>query len=57
MIVTFDEKKYGALLAATRPGVITDDAGDRLTAEVNRLVSKGIKLSKTMNTATTRCTR
>lgn len=44
MIVSVDDNKYAALLAATRPGVITDDAElERLTEEVNRLVTKGIK--------------
>ena len=44
MIANVDEHKYGSLLAATRPRIITDDAElDRLTAEVNRLVTKGIK--------------
>ena len=44
MIVNVDEYKYGTLLATTRPGVITNDAElERLTEEVNRLVTKGIK--------------
>ena len=44
MIAKLDESKYGNLLAATLPGVITDNAElERLTEEVNRLVSKGIK--------------
>ncbi|MGH9846617.1 MAG: hypothetical protein ACREEM_48580 [Blastocatellia bacterium] len=44
MIVNVDENKYGALLAAICPGLITNDAElDRLTEEVNRLVTKGIK--------------
>jgi hypothetical protein len=44
MIAKVDEHKYGALLAATRPRVITDDGElERLTEEVNRLVTKGIK--------------
>jgi hypothetical protein len=44
MIVSVDDDKYAALLSATRPGVITDDAElERLTEEVNRLVTKGIK--------------
>jgi hypothetical protein len=44
MIANVDEHKYGNLLAATRPGVITDDSElERLTGEVNRLVTKGIK--------------
>ena len=44
MIANVDEHKYGNLLAATRPRVITDDAElERLTEEVNRLVTKGIK--------------
>lgn len=44
MIANVDEQKYGALLAATLPGVISDDVElERLTEEVNRLVTKGIK--------------
>lgn len=44
MIANVDEHKYGNLLAATRPRVITDDSElERLTGEVNRLVTKGIK--------------
>ena len=44
MIASVDDNKYAALLAATRPAVITDDAElERLTEEVNRLVTKGIK--------------
>jgi hypothetical protein len=44
MIANVDEYKYGALLAAARPAVITDDKElERLTEEVNRLVTKGIK--------------
>lgn len=44
MIANVDEHKYGSLLAATRPRIITDDAElARLTEEVNRLVTKGIK--------------
>ena len=44
MIANVDEYKYGALLAATRPSVIGDDAElERLTEEVNVLVTKGIK--------------
>ena len=44
MIAKIDESKYGTLLAATLPGVIADDAElERLTEEVNRLVTKGIK--------------
>lgn len=44
MIAKLDESRYGNLLAATLPGVITDDAElERLTKEVNRLVSQGIK--------------
>lgn len=44
MIATANEEKYGALLAAVRPAVITDEAElERLTEEVNRLVTKGIK--------------
>jgi hypothetical protein len=46
MIANVDEYKYGALLAATRPAVIADAAElERLTEEVNRLVTKGIKES------------
>lgn len=38
------EDRYATLLAAARPSVITDDAElERLTEEVNRLVTKGIK--------------
>lgn len=44
MIAKLDESKYGTLLAATRPGVITDDDElERLTEEVKRLMTKGIK--------------
>lgn len=44
MIAKIDESKYGTLLVATLPGVITDDDElARLTEQVNRLVSKGIK--------------
>jgi hypothetical protein len=44
MNANVDEFKYGALLAASRPAVITDDKElERLTEEVNRLVTKGIK--------------
>ena len=44
MIVNVDETKYGSLLARARPGVIYDDSElERLTEEVNRLVTKGIK--------------
>lgn len=44
MIASVDDVKYANLLAATRPGIITNDAElERLTAEVNRLVTKGIK--------------
>jgi len=44
MIANVDEYKYGALLAAARPAVITDDQElERLTEEVNRLMTKGIK--------------
>jgi hypothetical protein len=43
MIANVDEYKYGALLAVARPGVITDDRElERLTEEVNRLMTKGI---------------
>lgn len=46
MTANVDDDKYAASLAATRPGVITDDAElERLTEEVNRLVTKGIKKS------------
>jgi hypothetical protein len=44
MIANVDEYKYGALLAAARPAVITDNKElERLTEEVNRLMTKGIK--------------
>ena len=44
MIANVDEHKYGALLAAARPAVISNDAElERLTEEVNCLVTKGIK--------------
>jgi len=44
MIASVDDIKYANLLAETRPGIITNDAElERLTAEVNRLVTKGIK--------------
>jgi hypothetical protein len=44
MIGTVDNEKYGALLAAIRPAVITDEVElERLTEEVNRLVTRGIK--------------
>ncbi len=44
MIVNVDEKKYGQLLMQTLPSVISNDAElERLTAEVDRLISKGIK--------------
>ena len=44
MIVNVDDYKYAALLGATRPGVITNEAElERLTEEVNRLVTRGIK--------------
>lgn len=43
MIANVDQYKYGALLAATRPAVITNDTElERLTDEVNRLMTKGI---------------
>ena len=43
-IIANAEDRYAALLAAVRPGVITDDAElERLTEEVNRLVTKGIR--------------
>lgn len=44
MIANVDELKYGELLAVTRPRIVTNDAElERLTGEVNRLVTKGIK--------------
>lgn len=44
MIANVDEYKYAALLAAARPAVISDDAElERLTEEVNRLMTRGIK--------------
>lgn len=44
MIANVDDYKYGALLAAARPAVVTDDKElERLTDEVNRLITKGIK--------------
>lgn len=44
MLANVDDYKYEALLAATRPGVITDDAElECLTEEINRLVTKSIK--------------
>ena len=44
MIANVDEYKYGALLAAARPAVITDDKElERMTEEVNRLITKGVK--------------
>ncbi len=44
MIAKLDQARYGTLLAETLPGVITDDSElERLTEEVNRLVTKGIK--------------
>jgi hypothetical protein len=44
MIANVDDNEYARLLAATRPGVISDDAElERLTDVVNRLVTKGIK--------------
>lgn len=47
MIANADEQTYGALLAAVRPGIITDEAElERLTEEVNRLVTKGIKANR-----------
>jgi hypothetical protein len=43
MIANVDQYKYGALLAATRPAVITNETElERLTEEVNRLMTKGI---------------
>jgi hypothetical protein len=43
MIANVDQYKYGALLAATRPAVITDDTElERLTEELNRLMTKGL---------------
>jgi hypothetical protein len=47
MTAKIDGSKYGTLLAATLPGVINDDNElERLTEEVNRLVTKGIKESR-----------
>ncbi len=47
MIANADEQTYGALLASVRPGIITDEAElERLTEEVNRLVTKGIKANQ-----------
>ena len=47
MIVNVDDYKYAALLGVARPGVITHEAElDRLTEEVNRLVTKGIKAER-----------
>lgn len=44
MTASVDQEKYGALLAATLPTVIADDAElDRLTEVVNQLMSKGIR--------------
>ncbi len=44
MVANVDEQKYGALLAATLPGVVSDDVElEHLTEEVNRLATKGIK--------------
>ena len=44
MIANVDEQNYSALLVAVRPGVIHDETEcERLTEEVNRLVTKGIK--------------
>jgi HTH-type transcriptional regulator/antitoxin HigA len=44
MIANVDEKKYGRLLMQALPAVISnDDELDRLTKEVDRLMTKGIK--------------
>lgn len=44
MIANVDEKKYGRLLMQTLPAVISnDDDLERLTNEVDRLMSKGIR--------------
>ena len=43
MIANVDEQNYSALLAAVRPGIITNEAElERLTEVVIQLVSKGI---------------
>jgi len=44
MTANVDEQKYGKLLMQTLPSVITSKAElERLTEEVNRLMTKGIK--------------
>jgi HTH-type transcriptional regulator/antitoxin HigA len=44
MTANVDEQKYGKLLMQTLPSVITSDAElERLTKEVDRLMTKGIK--------------
>ncbi len=44
MIANVDEKKYGQLLMQTLPSVISNDEElERLTKEVDRLMTKGIK--------------
>jgi HTH-type transcriptional regulator/antitoxin HigA len=44
MTANVDEQKYGKLLMQTLPSVITSETElERLTEEVNRLMSKGIK--------------
>ncbi len=44
MTANVDKTKYGLLLMQTLPAVITnDDELERMTEEVNRLVTKGIK--------------
>ncbi len=44
MTVNVDEKRYGNLLISVLPSVITnDDELDRLTQEIDRLITKDIK--------------
>lgn len=44
MIANVDEKKYGNLLMSVLPSVITNDEElDRLTQEIDRLITKDIK--------------
>lgn len=44
MIANVDEKKYGDLLMSVLPSVITNDEElDRLTKEIDRLITKDIK--------------
>ena len=44
MITDVDENEYGKLLMQTQPAVIKNDEElERLTEEVNRLMSKGVK--------------